>query len=121
MMPEASAQEPLTRPAGLPEWAFNIPDKEQPSAVRPEGIVRAPGSAREYEWAKVAGNTNPPDWFPEEHPPAPASVAGGPGRRFACGACHLMSGQGHQVAGAARKSSSRSEEHTSELQSLRQL
>ena len=92
---EASAQEPLTRPAGLPDWAFNIPDKEQPSAVRPEGIVRAPGSAREYEWAKVSGNTNPPDWFPEEHPPAPPSVAGGPGRRFACGACHLMSGQGH--------------------------
>jgi len=95
MMREANAQEPLTRPAGLPEWAFNIPDKEQPSAVRPEGIVRAPGSAREYEWAKVAGNTNPPDWFPDEHPPAPASVAGGAGRRFACGACHLMSGQGH--------------------------
>src|SRR5689334_8747715 len=91
----ASAQEPLTRPEGLPEWAFNIPDKEQPSAVRPEGIVRAPGSAREYEWAKVSGNTNPPDWFPEEHLPAPPSVAGGPGRRFACGACHLMSGQGH--------------------------
>jgi len=63
--------------------------------VRPQGTVRAPGSAREYEWAKVAGNTNPPDWFPDEHPPAPASVAGGPGRRFACGACHLMSGQGH--------------------------
>ena len=95
MAREASAQEPLTRPAGLPDWAFNIPDKEQPSAVRPEGIVRAPGSAREYEWAKVSGNTNPPDWFPEEHPPAPPSVAGGPGRRFACGACHLMSGQGH--------------------------
>jgi cytochrome c553 len=95
MAQEVNAQEPLTRPAGLPEWAFNIPDKEQPSAVRPEGIVRAPGSAREYEWAKVAGNTNPPDWFPDEHPTAPPSVAGGPGRRFACGACHLMSGQGH--------------------------
>jgi len=92
---QVNAQEPLTRPEGLPDWAFNIPDKEQPSAVRPQGNVRAPGSAREYEWAKVSGNTNPPDWFPEEHPPAPPSVAGGPGRRFACGACHLMSGQGH--------------------------
>jgi len=92
---ELSAQEELTRPAGLPDWTFNIPDKVQPSAVRPQGIVRAPGSAREYEWAKVAGNTNPPDWFPDEHPPAPPAVAGGPGRRFACGACHLMSGQGH--------------------------
>jgi hypothetical protein len=49
------AQEALTVPPGLPDWAFNIPDKVQPSAVKPEGIVRAPGSAKEYEWAKVAG------------------------------------------------------------------
>jgi cytochrome c553 len=95
---EVRAQEPLTVPAGLPDWAFNIPDKIQPSAVRPEGIVRAPGSAKEYEWAKVAGNANPPDWFPDEHPPAPRVVTGGPGARFACGACHLMSGQGHPEA-----------------------
>jgi cytochrome c553 len=90
-----SAQEELKVPEGLPDWAFNIPDKVQPTAVRPQGIVRAPGSAKEYEWAKVSGNSNPPDWFPDEHPQAPLSVAGGPGRRFACGACHLMSGQGH--------------------------
>ena len=93
-----NAQEELKVPEGLPDWAFNIPDKVQPTAVRPQGIVRAPGSAKEYEWAKVSGNTNPPDWFPDEHPPAPPSVAGGPGRRFACGACHLMSGQGHPEA-----------------------
>ena len=95
---ELSAQAVLTVPAGLPDWTFNIPDKIQPSAVRPEGIVRAPGSAKEYEWAKVSGNSNPPDWFPDEHPPAPRSVTGGPGIRFACGACHLMSGQGHPEA-----------------------
>jgi cytochrome c553 len=89
------AQEPLRRPAGLPDWTFNIPDEIQPSAVKPQGVVRAPGSAKEYEWAKVAGNANPPDWFPDEHPPAPKSVTGGPGIRFACGSCHLMSGQGH--------------------------
>ena len=93
-----NAQEALTVPAGLPDWAFNIPDKVQPSAVRPQGIVRAPGSAKEYEWAKVAGTANPPDWFPDEHPPAPPAVTGGPGIRFACGACHLMSGQGHPEA-----------------------
>jgi len=62
------------------------------------GIVRAPGSAKEYEWAKVAGTANPPDWFPDEHPPAPKAVTGGQGIRFACGACHLMSGQGHPEA-----------------------
>lgn len=88
----------LTVPAGLPDWAFNIPDKVQPSAVRPEGIIKAPGSAREYDAAKIAGNANPPDWFPDEHPAAPRAVTGGAGIRFACGSCHLMSGQGHPEA-----------------------
>jgi cytochrome c553 len=92
---QLTAQAPLTVPAGLPDWAFNIPDKIQPTAVRVEGIVKAPGSAKEYEAAKIAGNANPPDWFPDEHPAAPPSVKGGPGITLACGSCHLMSGQGH--------------------------
>jgi cytochrome c553 len=95
---ELSAQAALTVPAGLPDWAFNIPDKIQPSAVRPEGIVRAPGSVKEYDAAKIAGNASPPDWFPDEHPAAPRAVTGGAGVRFACGSCHLMSGQGHPEA-----------------------
>jgi cytochrome c553 len=92
------AQEALTIPKGLPDWAFNIPDKVQPSAVRPQGIIKAPGSTKEYEAAKIAGTANPPDWFPDEHPAAPRAVTGGAGIRFACGACHLMSGQGHPEA-----------------------
>ena len=48
---ELTAQAALTVPAGLPDWAFNIPDKIQPAAVRPEGIVKAPGSAKEYDAA----------------------------------------------------------------------
>ena len=85
----------LSVPAGLPDWAFNIPDKVQPSAVRPQGIVRVNGSAKQYEATKIAGNASPPDWFPEEHGSAPPSVKGGPGITMACGSCHLMSGQGH--------------------------
>jgi cytochrome c553 len=92
------AQAQLAVPAGLPDWTFNIPDKVQPTAVRAEGIVKVPGSTKEYEAAKIAGNATPPDWFPEEHPAAPKAVTGGPGARFACGACHLMSGQGHPEA-----------------------
>jgi len=95
---ELNAQAALAVPAGLPDWTFNIPDKIQPSAVRPEGIIRVPGSTKEYEAAKIAGNGNPPDWFPDEHPPAPKAVTGGTGVRFACGSCHLMSGQGHPEA-----------------------
>lgn len=96
----AHAQEALKIPDGLPEWAFNIPEKIQPTAFRPEGVVKAPGSAKEYEAKAIAGTANPPDWFPDEHPTAPKVVTGGPstGIRFACGACHLMSGQSHPEA-----------------------
>jgi cytochrome c553 len=75
------------------EWAFNLPDKIQPPEPRVPAVVRAPGSSKEYEASAIAGNANPPDWFPDEHPPAPRSVKG----PFpnACGSCHLMSGQGH--------------------------
>jgi cytochrome c553 len=95
MARKLDAQAALTVPAGLPDWAFNIPDKIQPTAVRPEGTVKAPGSAKEYDAAAIAGNANPPDWFPDEHPAAPRSVRGGAGITMACGSCHLMSGQGH--------------------------
>jgi len=89
------AQTPLTVPNGLPSWAFNIPDKVQPPGPEPTGTVRVPGSAKEYDAAKIAGNANPPDWFPDEHGPAPRIVKGEAGVTMVCGTCHLMSGQGH--------------------------
>jgi cytochrome c553 len=84
---------PTSIPNGLPEWAYNIPDKVQPPEPKVPATVRVDGSAEEYEATAIAGNANPPDWFPDEHPTAPKSVKG----PFpnACGSCHLMSGQGH--------------------------
>jgi cytochrome c553 len=93
---QAQAPAPLTIPNGLPSWTFNIPDAVQYPAETPKGTLRVPGSSREYEAAAVAGNNNPPDWFPDEHGPAPRVVKGEPGAMLAaCGSCHLMSGQGH--------------------------
>jgi cytochrome c553 len=91
----AAAQNPAptTIPNGLPEWAYNIPDKVQPPEPKVPASVRAPGSAKEYEASAIAGNANPPDWFPDEHPAPPRSVKGP--MPNACGSCHLMSGQGH--------------------------
>ena len=91
----AAAQNPAptTIPNGLPEWAFNIPDKVQPPEPKVPAVVRAPGAAKELEATAVAGNANPPDWFPDEHPAPPRSVKGP--MPNACGSCHLMSGQGH--------------------------
>ena len=92
----AQAQMPTSIPNGLPSWAYNIPDKDQPPLTPLKGTIHVQGSAQEYEAAQVRSTTNPPDWFPEEHPPAPSIVKGPnapPGAT--CGTCHLMSGQGH--------------------------
>jgi len=91
-----AAQTPLRVPNGLPAWAFNIPDKVQPPNAPANGPVRVPGSSKDYDPARIAGNAHPPDWFPEEHGPAPGIVTGeGGATTMACGSCHLMSGQGH--------------------------
>jgi cytochrome c553 len=84
---------PTEIPNGLPQWAYNIPDKVQPPEPKVPNVVRAPGSSKELEASTIAGNANPPDWFPDEHPAPPRSVKGP--MPNACGSCHLMSGQGH--------------------------
>jgi cytochrome c553 len=94
----AAAQTPLPQsvPNGLPSWAYNIPDKVQPPTAPVAGTIRMPGSTKEYDAAKAASNTNPPDWFPDEHPAAPRIVKGeNAPAGTVCGTCHLMSGQGH--------------------------
>jgi cytochrome c553 len=91
-----AAQAPQSVPNGLPPWAYNIPDKAQPVSTERTGPVRVPDSAKEYDAAEAASNSNPPDWFPNEHGPAPRIVKGEAGvTMMACGSCHLMSGQGH--------------------------
>src|SRR6202521_2326651 len=92
----AAAQVPQSVPNGLPSWAYNIPDKVQPPSVKATGPVSVPGSTKVYDPAQVASSGNPPDWFPNEHGPAPRIVKDETGvAKMACGTCHLMSGQGH--------------------------
>src|ERR1043166_5408261 len=69
------------------------PWRRTTAGVAGGGGVCGAGSAKEYEAPAIAGNANPPDWFPDEHPAAPKSVKGPMAN--ACGSCHLMSGQGH--------------------------
>ena len=92
----AAAQTPQSVPNGLPSWAYNIPDKVQPPIVKPTGPISVPGSTKVFDAAQVAASGNPPDWFPDEHGPAPRIVKDETGTaKMACGTCHLMSGQGH--------------------------
>jgi cytochrome c553 len=79
-----------------PDWAFLTPDKQQPPAGEGAGPIHIPGSSKEYTAAQIDDLSNPPVWFPDETTSAPPIVLHGKGAALACGACHLMSGHGHQ-------------------------
>ena len=80
-------------PGREPAWAFPAINGAVP-AEEP-GPKSVPGSTKSYTPAQIDDLSNPPDWFPDEHPPAPSIVQKGHGGALACGACHLMSGEGH--------------------------
>lgn len=79
-------------PAG-PGWAFPAINGAVPAeGPEPKSVA---GSTKSYTPAQIDDLLNPPDWFPDEHPPAPSIVQKGHAGALACGACHLMSGEGH--------------------------
>src|SRR3989442_13558004 len=63
--------------AERPEWAFGPEQTGQSVPRRPDDgkLKQAPGSARFYTQAQIDDPMNPPDWFPDEHPPLPRAVA----------------------------------------------
>jgi cytochrome c553 len=81
--------------ADNPEWAY--PPIRQPA--NPDNTVKksVPGSSKHYTQAQIDDPFNPPDWFPNEHPPMPQIVAHGGQRPAgrACAQCHLPTGNGH--------------------------
>src|SRR4051794_29945964 len=80
-------------PARDLSWAFPVKNGDLPP--EPAGNKSVPGSTKTYAQTQIEDLSNPPDWFPEEHAPAPQVVQHGHGDVLACGACHLMSGVGH--------------------------
>jgi cytochrome c553 len=74
-------------------WAFPVKNGDLPP--EPEGPKQIPGAAKSYTTKEIDDLLNAVDWFPSEHPPAPAIVTKGHGDALACGVCHLMNGAGH--------------------------
>lgn len=83
-----------------PDWAYPAapanyqppPDNGQPKHVA--------GSTKTFTEKDIDDSTNPPDWFPDEHPPMPQLVAHGKAPVVhACDQCHLTSGRGHPESG----------------------
>lgn len=80
--------------ADRPDWAFPVTDKVQPPS-QDDGLPKtAPGSDKSYTRKQIDDLFNPPDWYPDMHPPMPPVVAHG-AKTFACGSCHLPTGTGH--------------------------
>jgi cytochrome c553 len=80
-------------PAREPAWAFPVQAGQLPAESQEPKSV--PGSTKKYTPKEIDDLLNPPDWFPDEHKPAPPIVQKGHGMALACGSCHLMSGLGH--------------------------
>lgn len=90
-----SSSEQMGKP---PSWAFPTPDKVPAAAGKEDKdeVRHVPGSSRSYTVGQIDDASNPPDWFPEDHPPMPQVVAHGNGKEVpACALCHLPNGFGH--------------------------
>jgi cytochrome c553 len=91
-------QAPQGPPPREPQWAF--PAINGQLAPEPAEPKRLAGSTKSYTPAQIDNLLTPPDWFPDEHPPAPGIVTTGRGGALACGSCHLMNGEGHPESAA---------------------
>lgn len=78
-------------PAAPLDWAFPGAGTRG-AAIPPTRTYRLPGAAKSFTQAEIDDLTHAPDWFPNEHPPAPRSVIANAGG--ACGYCHLVTGAG---------------------------
>ena len=89
-----------------PEWAFFVPFTESAklNVLPPSDSSTqwsAPGSGKSYTRSQLQDVLNPPDWYPEEHPPMPQIVAHGQSTvadeppLLPCALCHLPNGSGH--------------------------
>ena len=68
---------PQIRTRQTPDWAFPVIQGSLPA--EPPGQRKLPGSTRTFPSTQIDDLMNPPDWFPEEHAPAPQIVKFGHG------------------------------------------
>jgi len=87
-----SPEQLRTPPPREPAWAFPVQQGTLPAEAGPQKLA---GSEKTYTAAEIDNLLAPPDWLPNDHPPAPSIVTKGHAGALACGSCHLMSGIGH--------------------------
>ena len=79
-----------------PSWAY--PQMDEGRGLGPDDgtLLSVPGSDLQRTQTQINDPFNPPDWYPDEHPPLPEIVAHGRAPKVrACGQCHMLHGMGH--------------------------
>lgn len=86
------------------DWAYPVPLKHP--THEDHVLKKVPDSTRSYAQVQIDNFFGAVDWFPDEHPLMPDVVAHGRQPAvWACGVCHLTSGNGHpESAGLAGQS-----------------
>lgn len=79
------------------QWAYPVAPQGLP---RPDPVktfqAKGTKTGMTLTMAQINNNFGPPDWFPDEHPPMPATVKNGRAPHVrACMLCHLPNGNGH--------------------------
>jgi cytochrome c553 len=79
----------------FPDWAYP-PLSPAVGPFDATVLKEMPGSTKKFTQAQIEDDFNPPDWFPQDHPPMPPVVANGrPPAVKACSKCHVTNGMGH--------------------------
>jgi cytochrome c553 len=79
-----------------PAWAYPVMDEGRGRGPDDGTLHTVEGSDLQLTQTEINDPFNPPDWYPDEHPPMPEVVAHGrmPNVR-ACAQCHMPHGAGH--------------------------
>ena len=79
-----------------PDWAYPLMDEGRGRGPDDGTLLSVPGSDLQRTQTQIDDPFNPPDWYPDEHPPMPQVVSHGrPPNVRACGQCHMLHGMGH--------------------------
>jgi len=94
----AAAEAAAVDPAAWvpPAWAYPVMDPGRGRGEDDGTLYTVEGSTLQLTQTEINDPFNPPDWYPDEHPPMPEVVAHG--RRplvRACAQCHMPHGAGH--------------------------
>lgn len=79
-----------------PGWAYPLMYEGRGHGPDDGTLLSVPGSDLQRTQTQIDDPFNPPDWYPDEHPPMPQVVSHGrPPNVRACGQCHMLHGMGH--------------------------